>query len=92
MPSIVLHRGDTRVTLKLPAPALALSQGVLEDTLHDALRALGVTVSAPVEASVFQQDEAAVRVRAVRRELVTRGSPDESSEWQALDSFVVNAR
>jgi 2-polyprenyl-6-methoxyphenol hydroxylase-like FAD-dependent oxidoreductase len=69
-----------------------LPQGLLEDALHQAVRGAGVSLLTPVEASVIQQEDNEVRVRAVRRELVTLGSPAEYSEWQPIESFVIKAR
>ncbi len=91
--SIRLHAdGAPFVELRLPSPALALPQDRLEDALCQALRRAGVVVQSPIEASLVQQDASGVRARAVRRELVTLGSPADYSEWQAVESFTVKAR
>jgi 2-polyprenyl-6-methoxyphenol hydroxylase-like FAD-dependent oxidoreductase len=91
--SIGFHAGDApRFDLELSSPALALPQGLLEETLLHALEQAGVEVCSPIEASSIQQDDSGVQVRAVRRELVTRGSPAEQSEWQPVESFVISAR
>ncbi|HEV8548792.1 MAG TPA: NAD(P)/FAD-dependent oxidoreductase [Polyangiaceae bacterium] len=91
--SVAVHaNGDPPSLLELPSPALAVPQAILEDTLCRALQRAGVPICAPVEASMLQQDGAEVRVRALRRELVTLGSPADYSEWQPVESFVVKAR
>jgi 2-polyprenyl-6-methoxyphenol hydroxylase-like FAD-dependent oxidoreductase len=91
--SIRLHaNGAPLVELKLSSPALTLPQELLEDALCQALRRAGVVVHTPIAASVVQQDDSGVRVGVVRRELVTLGSPADYSEWQPVESFVVNAR
>jgi 2-polyprenyl-6-methoxyphenol hydroxylase-like FAD-dependent oxidoreductase len=83
--------GSERIRLALPSPALAVAQGVLEQTLLTALRELGVPISAPCEASTILQDSSKVAVRVVRRELVTYGSPAEYSDWAAVDSSLIHA-
>lgn len=89
---IGLHAdGAERVRLELPSPALAVAQGVLEETLLTALRELDVPLSAPCEASTILQERSKVSVRIVRRELVTYGSPAEYSDWAPVDSSLVHA-
>jgi len=90
--SLGLH-GNTasRLELKLPAPALALPQALLEDGLLRALKRRGVSVLRPVEARSLEQDDSGVHVTAARRELVTLGSPANYSEWQSGASFVLHA-
>jgi 2-polyprenyl-6-methoxyphenol hydroxylase-like FAD-dependent oxidoreductase len=83
--------GSERVRLVLPSPALAVAQGVLEQTLLTALRDHGVPISAPCEASTILQDQSKVAVRVVRRELVTYGSPAEYSDWAPVESSLVQA-
>jgi len=83
--------GSERMRLELPSPALAVAQGVLEQTLLTALRELDVPLSAPCEASTILQDSSKVAVRVVRRELVTYGSPAEYSDWAAVESSLVRA-
>jgi 2-polyprenyl-6-methoxyphenol hydroxylase-like FAD-dependent oxidoreductase len=77
------------VLLRLPSPAMSLGQSALEELLLAALRAEGVTVQAPVEASTIRQDANGVHVRVVRKELVTLGSPGDYSEWEPIDSATV---
>jgi len=89
---IGLHaEGAPRLRLELPTPALAVSQGVLEQALLAALRELDVTISAPCEATTILQQAASVAVRVVRRELVTYGSPAEYSDWAPVESSLVHA-
>jgi len=83
--------GAPRVHLTLPSPALSVPQSALEEALLTALRDAGVDVSAPCEATTIQQDASKVRLRVVRKELVTLGSPADYSEWQAVDSSLVTA-
>ncbi|HTQ06812.1 MAG TPA: NAD(P)/FAD-dependent oxidoreductase [Polyangiaceae bacterium] len=83
--------GAEAVALRLPSPAVSLGQSALEELLLDALRAEGGTVHAPLEASTIQQDATGVRVRVVRKELVTLGSPGDYSEWEPIDSALVKA-
>jgi 2-polyprenyl-6-methoxyphenol hydroxylase-like FAD-dependent oxidoreductase len=79
------------VTIALPSPGLAVAQKTLEDVLLRALRAEGVGISAPLQATTIQQDDAEVRVRTVRRELVTLGSPACYSEWEPVESSTITA-
>jgi 2-polyprenyl-6-methoxyphenol hydroxylase-like FAD-dependent oxidoreductase len=83
--------GAPRVELELPSPALAVSQSALEDALLGALRRTDVAVLAPCEAGTLRQDARGVHVRVMRRELVTLGSPAEYSDWEAVESYNVNA-
>lgn len=84
--------GAPRATLALPAPALAVAQTKLEDALLAALRAGGNSVDAPLQATMLLEDADGVSVRVVRRELVTLGSPADYSEWQPVESSLVNAK
>ncbi len=83
--------GEETLELSLPSPAFSLGQSALEDILLAALRAEGVAVHAPLEASTLQQDANEVRVRVVRKELVTLGSPADYSEWEPVDSATIKA-
>jgi 2-polyprenyl-6-methoxyphenol hydroxylase-like FAD-dependent oxidoreductase len=78
-------------TLELPAPALAVSQAVLEQVLVDGLRAQGVSIRVPYQAATLEQGPDHVDVRLLRRELVTLGSPAHYSEWEPVDSSIVRA-
>jgi len=80
-----------RVSLRLPSPALSVPQSALEEALLAALRAADVEISSPCEATSIQQESGKVRLRVVRRELVTLGSPADYSDWQAVDSSIVTA-
>lgn len=80
-----------RVELELPSPAVAVSQSALEDALLAALRRTNVQVLSPCEAGPLQQEARGVRVRVVRRELVTFGSPGYYSDWEPVESYTVNA-
>lgn len=79
------------VTVFLPSPGLAVPQRSLEEALLVALRAEGVGVRAPYQATTIQQDDGEVRVRTVRRELVTLGSPGHYSEWEPVESSTIRA-
>jgi 2-polyprenyl-6-methoxyphenol hydroxylase-like FAD-dependent oxidoreductase len=83
--------GGERVRLKLPTPAVALSQSALEQALLNALRNTNVRVLAPCEGGALRQDASGVEVRIVRRELVTMGSPAEYSDWQPVESQTMRA-
>ncbi len=88
-----LHVNQSLVrTIDLPEPALAVSQLTLEKVLLAALREKHVEVRAPQQAVSFEQDEDAVDVRVVRRELVTLGSPAHYSEWEPVASSRISAR
>jgi pentachlorophenol monooxygenase len=80
-----------RVELRLPSPALAVPQSVLEETLLGALRHEDVEILAPCEASAIQQGPSKVTARLVRRELVTLGSPADYSDWEPVSSSTVSA-
>ncbi len=79
------------LALELSSPALSIGQSTLEELLLAALRAEGVAVHAPVEASTIQQDASGVRVSVVRKELVTLGSPGAYSEWEPVDAATIQA-
>jgi len=83
--------GAPRVHLPLASPALSVPQSALEEALLTALRDANVELSSPCEATTIQQDVSKVRVRVVRKELVTLGSPADYSEWQPVDSSLVTA-
>jgi 2-polyprenyl-6-methoxyphenol hydroxylase-like FAD-dependent oxidoreductase len=83
--------GAPRLRLQLASPALALSQSRLEEALLAAFRAAGGRVHAPIQATTMQQSADQVKVRVVRRELVTLGSPAHYSEWEPVESSTVNA-
>jgi 2-polyprenyl-6-methoxyphenol hydroxylase-like FAD-dependent oxidoreductase len=83
--------GAPRVRLQLPSPALAVPQSALEEALLGALRAAGVEFRSPCEATTIQQDASKVRLRVVRKELVTLGSPGHYSEWEPVDSSLITA-
>ncbi|HEV8547747.1 MAG TPA: NAD(P)/FAD-dependent oxidoreductase [Polyangiaceae bacterium] len=90
--AVTLHVGDAaELTLSLASPAFSLKQSALEDLLLAALRQEEVPIHAPCEASTIQQDARAVRVRVVRKELVTVGSPGDPGEWQPVDSSTITA-
>lgn len=77
--------------IDLPSRGLAVSQQILEQTLLAALRKEGVSIRAPYQATTIQQGDAEVRVRTVRRELVTLGSPADYSEWEPVESSTIVA-
>lgn len=83
--------GAPRLELRLPAPALAVPQSVLEEALLAELRREHIELHAPCEASAIRQDASKVTVRVVRRELVTLGSPADYSDWEPVESSVVHA-
>lgn len=83
--------GEDPVSLELPAPVLAISQGRIEEVLLKALRAANVELRTPYQATVIQQDGTSSRVRLVHRELATLGSPAHYSDWEPIDSSVVQA-
>jgi 2-polyprenyl-6-methoxyphenol hydroxylase-like FAD-dependent oxidoreductase len=89
---LAVHVGNAPVLeLELPAPALAVPQGILEDALVTALRREHVELLTPYQAITMDQENGHVDVRILRRELVTLGSPAHYSEWEPLDSSVVRA-
>ena len=83
--------GDSVAHLKLPLPALTISQSAFEEILLKALRTEGAEFRAPCEATLLTQSPSGVQVRAVRRELVSAGSPSQVSEWQPVESSVFEA-
>ena len=90
---IGLHvEGAPRRRLELPSPALAVPQVRFEEALLAQFRAAGGRVHAPVQATTLQQSADDVKVRVVRRELVTLGSPAHYSEWQPVESSTVTAK
>jgi len=83
--------GGNVITCELVAPALVLPQAILEETLLGALREAGVEVRSPHQAATIEQHADAVDVRVLRRELVTVGSPAPRSEWEPVESSVIQA-
>jgi 2-polyprenyl-6-methoxyphenol hydroxylase-like FAD-dependent oxidoreductase len=83
--------GASVIQLNLPVPALTVAQSTLEEILLKALRAEGAQLRSPCEATVLTQSAKSVQVRAMRRELVTLGSPAQYSEWQPVESSTFEA-
>jgi 2-polyprenyl-6-methoxyphenol hydroxylase-like FAD-dependent oxidoreductase len=77
--------------LHLASPALAIRQTTLEQALLTALRGYGVKPFTPYQAAIIEQGPDAANVRIMRRELVRRGSPANYSEWEPVESSVVQA-
>jgi 2-polyprenyl-6-methoxyphenol hydroxylase-like FAD-dependent oxidoreductase len=87
-----VHVGDAPVLeLELPAPVLAVPQGILEEALVTAIRRENVELLTPYQAVTIEQESSHVDVRVLRRALVTLGSPAHYSEWEPLDSSVIRA-
>ncbi len=84
--------GTPRLRLELPSPALAVPQVRLEEALVGAFRAAGGRLHAPFQATTVQQSADEVKVRVVRRELVTLGSPAHYSEWEPVETSTVHAK
>jgi 2-polyprenyl-6-methoxyphenol hydroxylase-like FAD-dependent oxidoreductase len=83
--------GARALQLELPSPALTIPQTVFEEILLKALRAEDVDILSPCEATQISQGPSRVHVRAVRRELVTPGSPAQSGEWEPIASSTFEA-
>jgi len=83
--------GALAVSLDLPLPVLTVPQAALEEILLKALRREGVRIQSPCEVTGLVQGPNSVRTTVARRELVRLGSPAHYSEWQPIDSFVVEA-
>ncbi|MFZ5896933.1 MAG: FAD-dependent oxidoreductase [Myxococcota bacterium] len=89
---VAVHVDGTEVAAcELPAPALVVPQSVLEGALLSELRALDVEVRTPHQAATIEQHAGHVDVRVLRRELVTSGSPALRSEWEPVESMLVQA-
>jgi pentachlorophenol monooxygenase len=89
---VVVHVDQAPVLrLELPSPALSMPQTAVETALLKVLRADGVPIRAPFQATSIQQDRALVKARVVRLELVELGSPATYSDWQPLESSLVEA-
>jgi 2-polyprenyl-6-methoxyphenol hydroxylase-like FAD-dependent oxidoreductase len=89
---IVFHvAGFSDLALELAEPVLAVPQRVLEESLLNELRAQGVELLAPFQATTIEQSGDRVHVRVLRRELVTLGSPAHYSEWEPVEASLVNA-
>ena len=82
--------GAHLATVELPSPALAIAQTTLEQVLLQALRGEGVKPQAPQQATTVEQDQDGVKVRVVRRELASRGSPFDYGDWHPVESFMVH--
>jgi 2-polyprenyl-6-methoxyphenol hydroxylase-like FAD-dependent oxidoreductase len=83
--------GASVMQLKLPLPALTIPQSKLEEILLKALRAEGAECRSPCEATLLTQSADRVQVRAVRRELVSAGSPAQSGQWEPVSSSTIEA-
>lgn len=76
---------------ELPSPALVVPQRTLEAALSAELRKMGVEIRTPHQAATIEQQSGHVDVRILRRELVTTGSPALRSEWEPVESCLVQA-
>ncbi|HEV8247175.1 MAG TPA: NAD(P)/FAD-dependent oxidoreductase, partial [Polyangiaceae bacterium] len=83
--------GERAAELELPSPALAVPQNALEEALLGALRAEGVALKAPYQATLIEEQGDRARVRVTRRELVTAGSPALAGEWEPVESLTIDA-
>jgi 2-polyprenyl-6-methoxyphenol hydroxylase-like FAD-dependent oxidoreductase len=83
--------GNSALQLELPHPALTIPQTVFEEILLKALRAEGAEFRSPCEATLISQTAERVQVRAVRRELVSAGSPAQAGEWEPVESSTFEA-
>jgi 2-polyprenyl-6-methoxyphenol hydroxylase-like FAD-dependent oxidoreductase len=79
--------GEQVAALELPGSVLAVQQSAFEDVLLDAVRAAGVELLAPYQATTVTQTRERVRIGVIRRELVRLGSPAHYSEWEPVESF-----
>ncbi len=76
---------------ELPSPALVIPQRVLEEALCTELRKMDVEIRSPHQAATIDQRGSHVDVRVLRRELITSGSPVLHSEWEPVESLLVQA-
>lgn len=83
---------DFTRSLELPTPALTIAQSAFEELLLKELANEDVEIEAPWEATALTQSESSVEVHATRRELRPMGSPTVASDWQAVESTVIDAR
>lgn len=83
--------GTRTKSLDLARPALTIPQTVLEEVLLKALREEEIQIRSPYEATTLTRSEDSVRTRVVRRELRTQDNPTRGSEWEPVESSLVDA-
>lgn len=83
--------GSEVALCELPAPAMVIPQRALEEALYAELRSMGVEIRSAHQAATVEQQGTHVDVRVLRRELVTSGSPALRSEWEPVESMLVQA-
>src|SRR6187402_1632794 len=78
--------------LKLPFPALAITQSLLEETLLKVLRKEEIDLRATCEVSALTPSEEQVEVRVVRREQLKPANPAREEQWVPADSSSIRAQ
>src|SRR3954471_4186646 len=82
---------DTKL-LKLPFPALSITQGVLEEALLQVLHKQEVDLRATCEVTTIVQAQAHVEVEVVRREQTQAASFLQEEQWEFVDSSSIRAQ
>jgi 2-polyprenyl-6-methoxyphenol hydroxylase-like FAD-dependent oxidoreductase len=77
--------------LKLPFPALAIPQSLLEETLLKVLRKEEVDVRATCEVTALTQSEEQVLVQVARREQIKTSNSSAEEQWDLTDSSSIQA-
>lgn len=91
--AVRLHVADApALAVELPLPALTVPQTALEDILLKALHRETVKIKQSCELTELEQGEDSVLATVRRRKLVRLGSPAQYSEWQPIDSSLIEAR
>ncbi len=82
---------DTQL-LKLPFPALSITQAVFEEALLQVIRKEEIDLRATCEVTAIAQAEQRVEVQTVRRELVKADSSPNEEHWELTDASSIHAQ
>jgi len=88
---IQLRVGSSGQRLRLPYPALAMTQSLFEEMLLKALRSAEVDVRATCEVTGLTRDGQDVGIEVVRREQVKASAHPELEEWETADSTLIRS-
>ena len=78
--------------LRLPFPALAIPQSLLEETLLKVLRKEEIDLRATCEVTALTQSEEHVEVRVARREQLEVSNSSAEGQWELTDSSSIHAQ
>lgn len=78
--------------IKLPLPAVALTQALFEETLLQVLRKEEVDLRAPLEVTAVLQTDQYVDVKAARREQLKAAASAGEERWEFSESSAIQAK